>query len=524
MADRPVSDIVLGEYRPQGSVLDVWRSRDLEVLNDGPAGTGKTRGNCERTNILAQKYPGSRHLWLMKHRSDMTETVLATFENDVLPPSSPLLKGPSRVQRTKYTYSHGSEIIIRGLDDPQATRSLEVDQITIFEGSRLVLDQYQILLRALRGRSMPYKQIVVDTNPSTPDHWLLERVENGSMRRINSTHKDNPRYWDADKKQWTPEGVWYRDVVLGALTGPDRQRLLDGIWAAEAGAIFDASTLITHRDTYGQSPWHTGELVPMNQGKRLDQMIQRGDRNAVALRPWKQIGVPAPWSFWCDIDRSGKPIVDGEIVIGADVSWGQGASNSVLSVWQRNDRRKIAEFAYARIPPEAFARLMAAAGFWFGGSRGFAYLVFEVNGPGEGLPVILRDRLEYPWIYRQETTATGTHKRGEALGWRSNQARKAEAATELRRCYADEDIINPSIRSIDEALGWVKYKTEGIGPARLESESIDARATHGDRVVADMLGVKGMNNAPLSKIEIPRMTNPASWNAEDDDKNGFVWS
>src|SRR6185295_13090648 len=95
-------------YTPHGAAREMFYSRDEEILLDGPAGTGKSRAILEKFHLCCMKYPGIRALILRKTRESMTESVLVTFEERVLPEGSPLMAGASRANRGSYDYHNGS--------------------------------------------------------------------------------------------------------------------------------------------------------------------------------------------------------------------------------------------------------------------------------------------------------------------------------------------------------------------------------------------------------------------------------
>lgn len=47
-------------YEPVGSARELLYSRDPEVCLVGPAGTGKTRANLEKLNLVCSKYEGAK--------------------------------------------------------------------------------------------------------------------------------------------------------------------------------------------------------------------------------------------------------------------------------------------------------------------------------------------------------------------------------------------------------------------------------------------------------------------------------
>lgn len=59
------------------------------------------------------------------------------------------------------------------------------------------------------------------------------------------------------------------------------------------------------------------------------------------------------------------------------------------------------------------------------------------------------------------------------------------------RLLAHGGFINHSEQAINEAATYITYENGGLGPAFLMEESKDAKATHGDRVIADGLSALG---------------------------------
>jgi PBSX family phage terminase large subunit len=225
-------------YEPRGGAAQMWRCKDPEILIEGPAGTGKSRGVWEKILALANKYPGSRHLVCRKTRESMTDSVLVTFEEKVLPPGSPIKDGPARKQRHSYHLPNGSEIVLGGLDKPSRTFSAEYDTVTVFEAIEIAEDEWELLHRSLRNGRMGYHQALADTNPGPTTHWLNQRANAGKMTRLLSRHEDNPQFYDAERKEWTPEGREYI-ARLDALSGHRRMRMRFGKWASAEGLVYD---------------------------------------------------------------------------------------------------------------------------------------------------------------------------------------------------------------------------------------------------------------------------------------------
>jgi phage terminase large subunit len=212
-----------------------------EVCLSGPAGTGKTIAALQTIHALCETgaWPGMRVLIGRKTRKSLTESVLASFENKVVQRGHPVLRGPARNNRSKYVYPKGAEIILGGFDDPTRLFSTEFDLIYIAEAIELTLDEYQSLYRAIRNTGWAGKLILTDTNPGPATHFLRQKALDPDARlyMIETTHRDNPFFFDRTTGRYTPAGRAYLGN-LGELTGVMRKRLLEGIWCAAEGAIY----------------------------------------------------------------------------------------------------------------------------------------------------------------------------------------------------------------------------------------------------------------------------------------------
>lgn len=225
-------------YTPRGAVRDLFYCKDPEVLLEGPAGTGKSRGALEKIHLLCSLYPRIRVLICRLTRESLTETVLVTWEDEVLGPGHPLRAGPDRAYRKRYTYPNGSIVVVAGLDTPGKVLSSQYDLIYVPEATEIPLASWETLTTRNRHFRLPYQQAIADANPSYPRHWLNQRAAAGTMRRLRSRHTDNPRLWNAQLQEWTAEGRAYL-ATLARLTGARLLRFLKGLWAAAEGLVYD---------------------------------------------------------------------------------------------------------------------------------------------------------------------------------------------------------------------------------------------------------------------------------------------
>lgn len=251
MSEEQEATTVVHEYTPHGAALELWTLRSAEVLLEGPAGTGKTRALLEYINYLCEKYPGIRVLFLRQTRESLAESVLVTFEEEVLWDNHPAISGTSnRNNRQHYTYPNGSHIVVGGLDKPAKTFSTQYDVIAVFEAREITANTWEWLARANRNFKMPWQMRLADTNPAGEFHWLNSHFDQGYREvpdrhkddpriRLLSRHTDNPTYYDNKRERWTRRGEAYVQGILAKLTGARRANLYEGKWASEEGIIYE---------------------------------------------------------------------------------------------------------------------------------------------------------------------------------------------------------------------------------------------------------------------------------------------
>lgn len=216
------------DYRPAGAIRQLWKQRQPELLVEGPANCGKTRGILEWCNYLCETYPGIRQLWVRQTRKSLTESVLVTWEEHVLWPGHPAIVGEAhRGHRDFYEYPNGSYIVLGGMDHPDRFMSAEYDVIVFFEATEGTLEGWEKVTTRLRNKKMPWQPAVADCNPGAESHWLNQRANAGKMQRLIVRHDSNPIFTEQDRAR------------LEALTGARRKRLLDGLWVSEEGQIWE---------------------------------------------------------------------------------------------------------------------------------------------------------------------------------------------------------------------------------------------------------------------------------------------
>lgn len=236
------STLALGHhYAPRGAARDLMACRAPEVLVSGPAGTGKSRACLEKLHLMCLINPGMRALLVRKTATSLTSSALVTWD-DIVAKEAMAMKalkyfgGSPRIP-PQYRYKNDSVINIGGMDNPTRVMSTEYDVIYVQEATELTIDDWEALTSRLRNGVVSFQQLIADTNPSAPTHWLKERCDNGTCVLLESRHEDNPRLFGPGGEV-TPEGESYIGR-LDALTGVRYYRLRKGLWVAAEGMIYE---------------------------------------------------------------------------------------------------------------------------------------------------------------------------------------------------------------------------------------------------------------------------------------------
>ncbi len=361
-------------YRARGGIARLFRCRDPEILLDGPAGTGKSRGDGEYALHLADTFPGCRIGVIRKTRVSLTESWLATtWERNVLANGvdrtylkESLLEGPGRANRQVYSFRNGSEMVICGMDNPTRLFSTEFDFFFVVEAIEFTENEWESLDRALRNNMAPhpdsnhprdfrgpggqvdvlklrqavgdghyekwgnrypdgspifFTQKIGETNPGAKMHWLNTRCHAGKTTRIICRHSDNPSLTHEYLQR------------LNNLTGVRRKRLFLGEWCTAEGGIWDCfeqdkhviDATLTHVDDAWQLVWHDGRpptvlrwfFGDMDFGFRKPGCMHiwgvDRDRRVYCVREWYMSGKNANW--WADAAEEAQEDFDPYVFI-----------------------------------------------------------------------------------------------------------------------------------------------------------------------------------------------------------------
>ncbi len=222
----------------RGGNLQLWKCRDHECIDGGPAETGKTFAACQKLDSLLWKYPRSQAVMVRKVRDTIHSTCLQTYRK-IIGNDSPIMPFGGQVP-SWFDYPNGSRLWLAGMDNPGKALSAERDYIYVNQSEELFLADWETLLTRATGRAgnAPYPQVFGDCNPESEHHWIKKRsVDGGPLKLFESRHEDNPMLWDAEKREWTEQGR--RTIaILDSLTGVRRERLRHGRWVSAEGTVY----------------------------------------------------------------------------------------------------------------------------------------------------------------------------------------------------------------------------------------------------------------------------------------------
>lgn len=330
---------------------------------------------------------------------------------------------------------------------------------------------------------------------TTFSQWRLSgQIPVFAMPWWEHPEKGRGRHAVEDKiNRWKIRSPWY-DAEEQERSPKEMAIELDMDHIGSGDTFFETQIIEEHKHKHGRKE-RMKLTIDWKKSVTVDGLIEAlRHKDSKKLRIGREKG---SWRIWCSLNGEGRPDQMKTYTFGVDISKGQGASNSTASVVCNETREKIAEYADATVSPHDFAKLICAAAIWFGGRNGLPLVVWENNGdPGHYFGKQFADGYKYPRLYFDRAIGTLRQKVGKRYGWRSNPEKKAIALGELRRAYAHDDFINHSKEALDEATTYISYPGGGIGPAELVVESDSTRKAHGDRVIADMLSLVGLREAP----------------------------
>lgn len=232
-----------------------------QVCMTGCRSSGKTSAIWPYILNWCCKKPGFKVLIARKEYSTLVSSTMETLNEHILKypfydeRNNPWVVNGGMNQPRSIIFNNGSIIRLMGLRDPEQVKGQEPNIFWHNEASREKTPKAWILVSgsqtAGRGGTWmrygrPFSQIIADTNPDAPSHWLWKYFndtegydENLLKRRdwIEYKLEDNPAYSDDGIVRNELGEEAYQDLLADHPPGIDRDRYVFGIWCAAEGAV-----------------------------------------------------------------------------------------------------------------------------------------------------------------------------------------------------------------------------------------------------------------------------------------------
>jgi len=336
--------------------------------------------------------------------------------------------------------------------------------------------EYSRLLYRLDDEGKP--KVAKKTRKAELDAYLEENAD-----LVMSLKKRG--FWEEYKLR----SPWFDTQCARATTRAEISQEVEIDYGGAGYQFFDARDIATLIQMYCCPPKHVGDLEFDQETLEPLKFYEHGNGNL---------------ELWCELIRHVPPARP--YVIGVDAAAGTGASNSVLSIWDAKSSEKVGQYVDPHIKPERLAKLTIAMARWFWD----AYVIWETNGSGRAFGDAVIE-----WGYGRYYKRAAKTETGEApsnAGWAPTRDNKYQLLSQYRGALSDRSVCNRSEQAMQEALEYLFLGNNWVEHSSL-SENEDpsgARDQHGDRVIADSLAVKVLNDQPKTVTEVKQNHSPLS--------------
>lgn len=190
------------------------------VVNYGGTAAGKSFCAAQKEILWAAAFPVNT-LVIRKVGATLRDSVIPAFRNRIAEMGLADRVVYNKTDRMLTFTTTGSQIIFRGLDDPEKLKSFEgLTRILVEEAAELSFEDFAELNRRARGRE--HIQVTLTFNPIDRRHWLKRHFFDGDFTAaevIHSTYKDNDFLTGQDRQQIEQMRLYdnnqYRVYALG---------------------------------------------------------------------------------------------------------------------------------------------------------------------------------------------------------------------------------------------------------------------------------------------------------------------
>ncbi|GAG11508.1 unnamed protein product, partial [marine sediment metagenome] len=233
---------------------------------------------------------------------------------------------------------------------------------------------------------------------------------------------------------------WY-DIEDTVRSPQEMAREIDREDVKSGDIFFTIANIDKHIALFAREPKYRFHVhfKPNTPNDAINKIFRRKDLSRISIKRGKK----GPLRVWCELMMD-RPDQSKTYIFGVDISKGQGASNSVISIKCKETGEKIAEWCDANTPPYEMARIAIALAIWCGGRppRRLPFLKWENNGPGWDFGKIVVRDFNYPYYHTKVKPGMIIDKKAKNYGFQTNPQSKYELLALYDRILAHGGYIN----------------------------------------------------------------------------------
>lgn len=180
---------------------ELWNCKARFILNFGGTASSKSFSAAQKEVVIANQQP-VKTLVIRKVGNTLRDSVIPSFRSRISELEYTPMFTYNKTDRV-ITHDNGSQIIFRGLDDPEKLKSFEgLQRILVEEAAELQYEDFLELNRRARGRDDI--QITLCFNPIHEGHWIKKHFCDNNIdlsHSVKSTYHNNPFLTDIDREQ-----------------------------------------------------------------------------------------------------------------------------------------------------------------------------------------------------------------------------------------------------------------------------------------------------------------------------------
>ncbi len=324
--------------------------------------------------------------------------------------------------------------------------------------------------------------------------------------------KSKDLYFDYNSKDWPLpiRSPWFDNEAKRR----SRRDVMMNIWGDPSGAaeqFFDGVVNETIRAKFVRKPAYEGSI-------KFDVEVKNSTVPEATIPTIRKItnekfvsGGKVVLRWWGELKNYNGKLRPNQLhnyIIGSDISFGTGASNSTAEIVDRNTGELVGEYVTPDMPPDEFADAVTALSHWIGGVNN-PFVIWERTG-GHGIN--FGRRLMSNGIlnvYTKTSEDKKTRKRLNVYGWDNTggaNSTKLDLLERLQIALKEGLKDNPdsifikifSEELVNELDTYIFYASGELASSTDIDESTGARLRHGDRVIGLGLCVLGLLDQPTA--------------------------